>query len=78
MIWKPNGLFFKMAQLVAARKPETKLIIGNEGSSRSAKTWDFIHLLVWICDHNRGKKLEIFLFRAKSFFSKTSKSALPQ
>jgi phage terminase large subunit len=61
--WKPNGLFFKMAQMVAARQPNTKLIIGNEGSSRSSKTWDFIHLLVWLCDHNRGKKLDIFLFR---------------
>ena len=81
MIWKPNGLFFKMAQLVAARKPETKLIIGNEGSSRSAKTWDFIHLLAWICDHNRGKKLEIFLFRdtlvnCKEFLFKDFKECL--
>jgi hypothetical protein len=63
VIWKPNGLFFKMAQLVAARKPETKLIIGNQGGGRSSKTYDFFHLLAWICDHNRHKKLEIYIFR---------------
>lgn len=34
MNWRPNGLFFQMAQMVAARKPDTKLIIGNEGGSR--------------------------------------------
>ena len=29
----------------------------------SSKTWDAIHLITWICDHNRNKKLEIILFR---------------
>lgn len=81
MNWRPNGLFFQMAQMVAARQPDTKLIIGNEGGSRSSKTWDFIHLLVWICDHNRGKKLDIFLFRdtlvnCKEFLFKDFKNCL--
>lgn len=83
MTFQPNGLYFKMAELVANRQPNTKLIIGNEGGSRSSKTWDFIHLLVWICDHNRGKKLDIFLFRdtlvnCKEYLLKDFRNCLSQ
>ena len=72
-----------MAELVQARKPGTKLIIGNEGSSRSSKTWDTIHLLVWICDHNRNKKLDIFGFRdtlvnCKEYLLKDFKNCLTE
>ncbi len=63
MIFQPNGLYFKMAQLVSERPVDSKIIIGNEGGTRSSKTWDAIHLIVMICDHNRGKKLDIFFFR---------------
>ena len=63
MIFQPNALFFKMAELVKDRPKEDKLIIINEGGSRSSKTWDAIALLVWLCDHNRHLKLDIYLFR---------------
>lgn len=63
MIFDPNPLYFQMAKMVQEKPSESKLIIGNEGSSRSAKTWDTIHLIVSICDSNRGKKLDILFFR---------------
>lgn len=52
-----------MAELIANKPEGEKLIIGNEGSSRSAKTFDTIHLVAAICDANRNKKLDIFFFR---------------
>lgn len=52
-----------MAELIANKPDGEKLIIGNEGSSRSAKTFDTIHLIAAICDANRDKKLDIFFFR---------------
>lgn len=63
MKFEPNELFFKMARLVANKRPDSKLIIGNEGGSRSSKTWDAIHLIVWLCDQNRKKSLDIYFFR---------------
>lgn len=63
MIFDPNELFFKMADLVANKSPESKLIIANEGGTRSSKTFDEIHLIVWICDNNRDKNLDIIFFR---------------
>lgn len=64
MNFNPNGLFFTMARLFKERVgPDTKLIVGNEGSSRSSKTWDTFHFLVALCDHNRGNPLEIYVLR---------------
>ena len=64
MKFEPNPLYFKMAQLYSDRvTPDTKLIIGNEGSSRSSKTWDSIHFIVAFCDANRGTKQDIYLLR---------------
>lgn len=40
-----------------------KVIICNEGSTRSAKTWDTFHLIFTICDHNKDKGLEIYILR---------------
>jgi phage terminase large subunit len=40
-----------------------KVIICNEGGSRSSKTWDFFHFLVTYCDHNRGKNKDIYILR---------------
>jgi phage terminase large subunit len=64
MRFRPNKLFFSMATAFKQRvTPKEKLIIINEGSSRSSKTWDTFHLIVAICDHNRGKNLDIYILR---------------
>ncbi len=36
---------------------------GNILVHNSSKTFDEIHLIVWICDNNRDKKLDIYFFR---------------
>ena len=64
MNFSPNPLFFKMAQAFQDRvSAASKLIIGNEGSSRSSKTWDAFHLIVAICDANRANPQEIYILR---------------
>jgi phage terminase large subunit len=64
MIFDPNPLFFKMALHVSQHKnDQDKIIICNEGTTRSSKTWDTIHLIYTYCDHNRGKGKEIYIFR---------------
>jgi len=45
------------------KTPENKLLILNEGGSRSSKTWDTFHFLLAFCDKNRGKGLEIYVLR---------------
>lgn len=60
----PNDLFYEMVDIYSTNKtPENKITICNEGSSRSSKTWDFIHLLVMFLDHNRNKGLEVYVLR---------------
>lgn len=64
MNFQPNELFFTMAELFADRySPDSKVIIGNEGSSRSSKTWDTFHFIVAFCDNNRGNPQEIYILR---------------
>ena len=64
MNFQPNGLFFTIAETFAKRvTKDTKVIIGNEGSSRSSKTWDTFHFIVALCDQNRGKSLDIYILR---------------
>jgi len=64
MPFDPNPLYFKMAEIVADNKDSKNLTkIFNEGGTRSSKTWDTYHLLYSICDHNRGKDLDIYIFR---------------
>lgn len=64
MIFDPNPLYFKMAKLVSERDPKSKLIIGNEGSTRSSKTFDTLHLITAICDASKnGAPLDIYFFR---------------
>ena len=64
MPFDPNPLFYKMVRYVSEHKNESdKIIICNEGSSRSSKTWDAIHLIYTYCDHNRNKNKEIYVFR---------------
>jgi phage terminase large subunit len=64
MIFDPNPLFFQIAEIFSQNySPENKVVICNEGSTRSSKTWDFFHLLVMFCDHNRNKHNEIYILR---------------
>lgn len=64
MNFDPNNLYYKIVKYVHEHKnDDDKIILGLEGSSRSSKTWDFIHFLVTYCDHNRNKKKEIYVFR---------------
>lgn len=63
-MFDPNPLFYKM--LVAykqARDTGQRLIICNEGGSRSGKTWSEFDLITWICDHNRNAGLDIYILR---------------
>ena len=64
MNFDPNPLFYEMVALYNDhRGKEDKVIICNEGGSRSSKTWDFFHFLVFYCDHNRNKHNEIYILR---------------
>lgn len=62
MIFDPNPLFFEMVKIYDQYKTDNnKIIIMNEGGSRSSKTWDFFHLLVAICTNN--KNLDVYILR---------------
>ena len=64
IIFQPNNLFKTLCDLFIERvSPETKLIVCNEGGSRSSKTWDAFHFIVWICDQNVDDKLSIYILR---------------
>lgn len=53
-----------MAELFQQRVThENKLIVCNEGGSRSAKTWDTFHFIVALCDNNRTHPLDIYVLR---------------
>jgi phage terminase large subunit len=53
-----------MMQIYSENKtPDNKIIIMNEGGSRSSKTWDAFHFIIAFCDHNRGRGLEIYALR---------------
>lgn len=60
----PNPLFYKMVKFYVDHKDDDELmVICNEGSSRSSKTFDFFHFLYLICDHNKDRGLEIYVLR---------------
>lgn len=75
----PNLLFYEMVDLYRlnrfeqddqgyildsnGNKKRQRVVICNEGGTRSSKTWDFFHFLVFYCDHNRGKENEIYILR---------------
>src|SRR6201987_1218410 len=64
MPFLPNELYFKMCKLYQDRvTPESKLIIVNEGSSRSSKTWDTFHFIVSLCQSNQDKSYDIYFIR---------------
>ena len=64
MAFDPNPLFYEMCEIYQDNYSEdSKVIICNEGSTRSSKTWDTFHLIYTFCDHNRGKENEIYILR---------------
>lgn len=64
MHFDPNPLFYKMGQIFQDNySPENKVIICNEGSSRSSKTFDAFHFIIAFCDHNRNKENDIYILR---------------
>lgn len=64
MPFDPNPLYYQMVDLFHKHySTDNRVEIYNEGSTRSSKTWDTFHLLYTICDHNRGKELDIYILR---------------
>ncbi len=64
MHFDPNLLCYEMAKAYSDAKDKgEKLVICNEGGSRSSKTWDTLHLLVAICSHNIDSGLDIYILR---------------
>lgn len=64
MNFDPNPLFFTMAQIFQDNYSEdNKVIICNEGGTRSSKTWDAFHLIVAFCNHNKNQWNEIYILR---------------
>jgi len=62
MTFDPNPLFYWMLKKYAEWDSNDKLVICNEGGSRSSKTWDTFHLLVYICWHTETP-LSIYVLR---------------
>lgn len=64
MPFDPNPLFFEMCRIFSENYDgNDKLIIANEGGSRSSKTWDTFHFIYTFCDHNRNKGNDIYILR---------------
>ena len=65
MAFDPNPLFFEMCKIFSHNYTgeDNKVIICNEGGSRSSKTWDTFHFIYTFCDHNRNKENDIYILR---------------
>lgn len=63
-MFDPNGLYYKKLKYFHEHVGQgNKIEMCDEGGTRSGKTWDNIHLIETYCDHNRGKKKDIGVFR---------------
>jgi phage terminase large subunit len=61
---KPNPLCLKMVSIYKDKtKDGGKVIICNEGGSRSGKTWSAFYFIYLLCDANRGTNLDIYILR---------------
>ena len=57
-------LFSIMAKAINEYSLKNKrLIICNEGGSRSSKTWTTFYIIIWICLSNKNKNLDIYILR---------------
>lgn len=64
MHFDPNKLFYTMAAAYSdAKKRDKRLIICNEGGSRSGKTYATFDLLIAICSYNINAGLDIYILR---------------
>lgn len=64
MSFNPGRIYYEMLYIFDQNyTPENKVIICNEGSSRSKKTFDTFHLLYTFCDHNRNEGNMIYVLR---------------
>lgn len=63
MVLDANPLYYWMLKQYAERDRSDKLILCNEGSSRSGKTFEAFRFIATYCDHNRGSEKSIFVFR---------------
>ncbi len=70
IVFDPNPLFYDMGNFIVDNKhavdPETNsegvIMIFNEGSSRSSKTWDAFHLIVKMCDENKFVRNPLIIY----------------
>lgn len=61
---KPNPLCLKMVDIYKSKtKDGGKVIICNEGGSRSGKTWSAFYFIYLLCDANRDVNLDIYILR---------------
>ena len=64
MSFDPGRIYYEMLYIFDQNyTPEHKVIICNEGSSRSSKTFDAFHFLYTFCDHNRNEGNMIYILR---------------
>ena len=64
MNWNPNELFYDMWKIREKfKRDDNKIQIYNQGGTRSSKTWDTIHFLIYLCDQYREEGLRIYVLR---------------
>lgn len=64
MTFAPNPLFYEMVRIWSKNYNGTnKIVICNEGGSRSSKTWDTFHFLLLFCLHRPDAGNEIYILR---------------
>lgn len=63
MNFDPNPLFYWMLKKYSERDKSNRIILCNEGSSRSSKTFEAFRFIVTYCDHNRAEQKDIYVFR---------------
>ena len=64
MNFNPGRVYHEMCGIFDEYyNPDNKVVICNEGSSRSKKTFDAFHFIYTFCDHNKGEGNMIYILR---------------
>lgn len=63
MNFDPNPLYYWMLKKYSEIDRTNRIILCNEGSSRSSKTFEAFRFIVTYCDHNRSEAKDIYVFR---------------
>lgn len=64
MAFDPNSLFYEMGTIFQKNYSEdNKVVIANEGGTRSSKTWDTFHFIYTFCNHNQNQGNDIYILR---------------